>query len=166
MSALSVSPGFVFAATLRSTVSSWLSVAAAAGKTIAAHNAIQAKAARVNAARTRAKRTGSPRQSVLTLFMESPPLDCPLRQSPSRASVGRLSQAVNPCRWLQPLDFPCRAAFWAGPLVFQCRGESPVFSYVRNNPYDETAAEFICPPPCAIRSYSTPDSSGSSTHSV
>jgi len=36
----------------------------------------------------------------------------------------------------------------------------------RNNLYDETAAEPTCPPPATIRSYSRPELSGSSTHSV
>src|SRR6266436_7083099 len=99
MSARSVTPSRIFAATLRSTVISWFSAAAArAGKTIAAHNAVHAIAARA-----RANRTDSSRPSLLffsmdLLFLSSRLFVAVLILScffASRASVGPLPAVVK-----------------------------------------------------------------------
>src|SRR5712664_1007531 len=100
MSARSVTPSRIFAATLRSTVTSYFSAAARAGNTIAAHNAIhaiaaQTKAVQAKAARPRPKRTNSLPLSLLVFSMGLPPLLNPSRQCANRASVGRLFHAVK-----------------------------------------------------------------------
>src|SRR6266478_6187503 len=73
-------------------------------------------AAQANTEGTRAKRA---HPSILVFSMERPPLRNPSRQFTSRASVGRLSQAVKPSR---------RAAL----LFLNVEGEStsPLFSFV------------------------------------
>src|SRR5260370_39170006 len=116
MSARSVAPSRIFAATLRCTMTSWFSAAAVrAGATNPAHNATHADAAQANTQGTRAKRA---HPSILVFSMEQPPLRNPSRHFTSRASVGRLSQAVKPSR--------------RAPLLFlNVEGEStsPLFSF-------------------------------------
>src|SRR6266478_238709 len=117
ISARSVTPSRIFAASLRCTVTSWFSTAAVrAGATNPAHNATHADAAQANTEGTRAERT---HPSVFVFSMDQPPLRNPSCQFTNRASVGRLSQAVKPSR---------RAAL----LFLNVEGEStsPLFSFV------------------------------------
>src|SRR5258708_16978874 len=96
MSARSVTPSRIFAATLRCTMTSWFSAAAIrAGATNPAHNATHADAAQANTEGTRAKRAHPP---ILVFSMGQPPLRIPSRQFASLATVGRLSHAVQPSR--------------------------------------------------------------------